>query len=86
MHVSHPTDLCVLCQLVDRGVAAIWSFYEGSVRLGKMTRVQMKNTMARLSPSIRYDDAKHADIASINWFFSFGWFCICHVAIRDIAT
>ena len=58
----------VLCQLVDRGVAAIWSFYEGSVRLGKMTRVQMKNTMARLSPSIRYDDAKDPDIASIILF------------------
>ncbi|KAI0214888.1 Peroxisomal bifunctional enzyme [Lamellibrachia satsuma] len=49
-------------KLLDRGVAAIRSFYGGSVRLGKMTSGQMKDILTRLSPSLRYDDVKNADI------------------------
>ena len=35
------------------------------MRLGNMTSGQMKDILTRLSPSLRYDDVKNADIASI---------------------
>ncbi|KAK2179390.1 hypothetical protein NP493_493g01029 [Ridgeia piscesae] len=43
-------------KLLDRGIAAVRTYYEGSVRRGKMTHGQLKNTLTRLSPSLHYED------------------------------
>ena len=53
------------------------------MRQNKMTSGQMNSTMARLSPTLQYDDAKYADIASINLFSSCS---VGFAAVGDIAT
>jgi len=49
-------------EALDRGVAAIRRNYAGTVARGRLTQAEMDERMARISPTLAYEDLGEADI------------------------
>ncbi|UUX97252.1 3-hydroxyacyl-CoA dehydrogenase NAD-binding domain-containing protein [Aquabacterium sp. J223] len=49
-------------EALDRGLATIRRNYEGQVKKGKLTAEKLEQRMALLTPTLRYDDIKDADL------------------------
>ena len=47
---------------LDRGLATIRKNYENSARKGKLSAEQVEQRMALITPTLSYDDLKHADL------------------------
>ncbi|MDN7934273.1 3-hydroxyacyl-CoA dehydrogenase NAD-binding domain-containing protein [Burkholderia metallica] len=47
---------------LERGVAAIRKNYEDNARKGKLTQEQVEQRMSLLTPTLSYDDLRHADL------------------------
>ncbi|TKC87291.1 3-hydroxyacyl-CoA dehydrogenase [Trinickia terrae] len=49
-------------EALDRGVATIRKNYENSAKKGKLTQEKVEERMARLTPTLSYDDIRDADL------------------------